>query len=243
MDKKDKEIIFSEIDRNISKLQSYKNRQTSFFTRANIDEKIDAYKRMKLYIESLEEENKEDVVEVVRALKNYRQIDVNWFHNSNEFIAEQLEQRFIGKPDLTISLSDASADESSDVGDNEKSYDSVMKSFKRELEYWFGQVLCHYENIGCDEDRMTECTHIYLNRAAKMLIDKAQSVVKCWDPNKVTSFEQALADSVDGEEFNRTEDCQKWAKMMKKVLLDEAQKELVKRMVVKVTFPEKDEDE
>lgn len=48
----------------------------------------------------------EQVAEVVRALKNYRLMCLSWETQGCEYIAEQLLNRFIGKPDIKISTSD-----------------------------------------------------------------------------------------------------------------------------------------
>lgn len=51
---------------------------------------------------------REDIKHIVHAIKNYRQVNVSWFIKDDDFIAEQLETRFIDKPDLIITTSNAS---------------------------------------------------------------------------------------------------------------------------------------
>ena len=50
---------------------------------------------------------REDIKHIVRAIKNYRQLNVSWFTKDDDFIAEQLETRFIDKPSLVITTSSA----------------------------------------------------------------------------------------------------------------------------------------
>lgn len=50
---------------------------------------------------------REDIKHIVHAIKNYRQVNVSWFTKDDDFIAEQLETRFIDKPDLVITTSSA----------------------------------------------------------------------------------------------------------------------------------------
>lgn len=46
--------------------------------------------------------------------------------------------------------------------------------FAKELRYWFGQVLCNYDNNGCDSDNMSESAEVYLERAVDRLFIKAK---------------------------------------------------------------------
>ena len=77
-----------------------------------------------------------------------------------------------------------------------------INEFDQELEYWFGQVLCSYENGGCDVDNMDEYSKEYskkssyrlLNIAKKQLLKEADNLSNCNDEVK---YKKGYLNAVD----------------------------------------------
>ena len=75
---------------------------------------------------------------------------------------------------------------------------SKYSDFTRELEYWFGQVLCNYENNGCPDWKMNEYAKEYVGRASEHLIPLAHRI-SCDAGDRLSEIEEYLrSEGMDG---------------------------------------------